>query len=630
MAQRNSQPRVRRRHWRTLAVLLCALVVPLARAASGVDVEIHGVDDAIRDNVLAYLSFERYKKGGSELTPEVVERLHNRVEREVDSALRPFGYYEPQVESSVTQESANSWKLVLNITPGPPVLVDKMDVQVLGPGASDPLFRRILRRLPLKVGDVLNHKAYEGIKTDLQRTAATYGYLAATLDKNEMLVDPVNHKASITLQLTTGPRYHFGKTTITQDVVRESLVRRYLRYHEGDPFDLTQVLRSQFALDDSQYFTNLEVLPGKADPDTLSVPVTIHASPSRRHRYSVGAGFATDTGPRGTLGFEDHRINDRGHTFSVEVQAAQVTRYSLQSRYTIPIGDPAVENFSLRASAEQRDWGDVTTNTVSAGPALTAVTGSWQHVWAINAVNTKSYLDIDSLMSQTDSLLVPELDIASVPKGYLGEPLFEHPLFIEIKGSHSSLGSNSNWLQVHIQAERVFRLAPKWHLLLRGEVGATAVSEFSQLPTVFRFFGGGDNSVRGFALNDLSPRQQTTICATAVPKGAPCGPIPPGQTDDYVYVKVGGKDVITGTFEIIRDLPKNLGVAAFFDYGNAFDKFTTRLAYSAGIGVRVRLPVLTLGIDIAQPIYEPCQAPFETNNCAPHSPRLHINFSPKL
>ena len=38
---------------------------PRARAATAVDVEVHGVDDESRDNVLAYLSFERYKKGGA-------------------------------------------------------------------------------------------------------------------------------------------------------------------------------------------------------------------------------------------------------------------------------------------------------------------------------------------------------------------------------------------------------------------------------------------------------------------------------------------------------------------------------------------------------------------------------------
>jgi translocation and assembly module TamA len=623
MAQRNHLPRSRRRHRRTPAVLLCLLAAPLAQAASSVEVDIRGVDEELRNNVVAYLSFERYKKGGAELTPDVVERLHNRVEREVDAALRPFGYYEPQVQSSVNQENG-VWHVTVNITPGPPVLIDHLDVRVDGPGGSDPLFQRILKHLPLQSGQRLNHKAYEDIKTDLQRTAATYGYLDARLIRNTLVVDPPTHKADIALELDTGVRYRFGQTSIKQAVVKESLVRRYLRYHEGDPFDLTQVLRTQFALDDSQYFANLEVLPGEPDRDQHTVPVSIRADASRRHRYSIGAGYATDTGPRGTLGFEDHRINESGHTFSVAVQAAQVTKYSLQTRYTIPIGDPAVESFSLRGSIEQRDWGDVTTITQSVGPAITAVTNGWQHVWTVNAVHTTS----ESIAGdETDTLLVPELDLASVPKGYLGEPLFEHPLFIEIKGSHSSLGSNSNWVQGHLQAERVFPIAKKWHLLLRGEAGATFVSEFSELPTVFRFFAGGDNSVRGFAYNDLSPLQP--VCTTG-PNGQflknPNGSCQAVQT----YIKVGGKDVITGTVEVIRDLPKNLGIATFFDYGNAFDHFGTHLAYSVGIGLRVRLPVLTLGVDIAQPLYEPCQPPATFGNCTPNSPRLHLNFSPKL
>ncbi|MBS0367384.1 MAG: BamA/TamA family outer membrane protein [Proteobacteria bacterium] len=621
------------------AAALLAVLLPAATQA-GVEVNVSGVDDELRANIVAYLSFERYRKGGVELTADTVERLHNRVEREVQSALRPFGYYEPKVESSVSEHGHGNWSVDVHVEPGTPVRVQHIEVQVDGPGAGDPLFRRILEHLPLHEGERLNHASYEAIKTDLQRTAATYGYLDARMVRNELLVDPPQHTARIALRFTTGERYRFGKTTIRQGVVRESLVRRYLRYREGDLLDLNQVLRTQFALDDSQYFSNLQVLPSAPDRDKHIVPVEIRADPSRRYRYTIGAGYATDTGPRGTFGFEDHRINDRGHTFSVQVQASQNARYSLQSRYTIPIGDPAVDNLALRGSIEQRDWGDITTNTVSVGPSLTAVTNGWQHVWAVNAVHTSESADANGVQlppHSADSLLVPELDLALVPKNYLGEALFEHPLSIEIKGSHSTLGSNSNWFQAHAQAERVFRLASKWHLLLRGEAGVTLVSGFQQLPTVFRFFAGGDNSVRGFGYDNLSPTERTLTCTVPqVPDpvtGQPyCPPptLPANRSDNFVYVKVGGKNVITGTVEVIRELPRNLGVAAFFDYGNAFDRFPARLAYSVGIGLRVRLPVLTLGIDIAQPLYEPCQPPIIAGSCTPHSPRLHINFSPKL
>ena len=97
MAQRNSLPRGRRLYWRAPALLLCLLAGPVVHA-SGVTVEVRGVEDDVRDNVLTYLSFERYRKGGVDLNADTVERLHNRVELEVDAALRPFGYYEPKVE----------------------------------------------------------------------------------------------------------------------------------------------------------------------------------------------------------------------------------------------------------------------------------------------------------------------------------------------------------------------------------------------------------------------------------------------------------------------------------------------------------------------------------------------------
>jgi translocation and assembly module TamA len=632
MTQRIPLPQARRRHRRAPVVAVCLLACPLAHAA-GVKVEIRGVDEELRTNVLAYLSLERYKKGGADLNADTIERLHNRVEREVQSALRPFGYYEPQVESSVSDLGRGDWRITININPGKPVLVAHIDVHVDGPGESDPLFQRILRHLPLHDGDRLNHAAYESIKTDLQRTAATYGYLDARLIRAELVVDPPNHKANIALELDTGQRYYFGATSIRQDVVREPLVRRYLRYHEGEPFDLTQVLRTQFALDDSLYFSNLEVLPGDPDHTTHIVPVNIHADPSRRHRYSFGAGYATDTGPRGTLGFEDRRINTRGHSFSVEVQAAQVTKYSLRTRYNVPIGDPAVEKLTLAGTVEQRDLGDVTTHTLSVGPSVTEVTGRWQHVWLLSAMRTTSDLPLGAEArpgAHTDRLLVPEVDLASVPKGYLGEALFEHPFFAELRGSHSSLGSNANFIQLHLQAERVFRLGKKWHLLLRDELGASLVSRFSQLPTVFRFFAGGDNSVRGFAYNDLSPTE--AVCAQD-PNTKQFLRHPDGSCSSIAgYIKVGGKNVITGTVEVIRDLPNNLGIATFFDYGNAFDRFGTRLQYSVGVGVRVRLPVLTLGVDIAQPLSSSLRWDVRQQRflSVRPGPRLHINFSPKL
>ena len=476
----------------------------------------------------------------------------------------------------------------------------KSTCKVDGPGATDPLFERITADPPLHAGDRLSHATYEAIKSDLQRTAATYGYLDAKLTRNELVVDPKNHTANVALEMETGERYRFGPTTIEQTSVRDALVRRYLRYHEGDYFDLTQILRTQFALDDAQYFANLEVLPQDADHQTHIIPVDIHADKSRRNRYSFGAGYATDTGVRGTLTWENRRLNTLGHRFSVTIEASQVERYLLQARYIIPIGDPAVENLTFQTTVDQLQLADITTHTQSIGPAITKVAGNWQYVLFANATKTTD----DSIAGSTTERHARTRDRsrlgterlpgrADFPTSLLrGNPRLERRdrLGLEFPAGCICRPSTSFRLPTNGTCCCAMRSAPPWCQISTGS------------PPSCGFFAGGDNSVRGFAFDELSPID--TVCRDS--KGTS-----PGRRHRHRQMRRpgrnqvtqdGGKDLVTGTVEVIRDLPHNFGVATFFDYGNAFNHFGDPIEYAAGVGFRVRLPVVTLGIDIAEPL----------------------------
>jgi translocation and assembly module TamA len=528
----------------------------------------------------------------------------------VQAALKPFGYYDPKVQAGLEDKGGGNWRVRIQIDPGSPVIMAKIDVQVHGPGEHDPLFERIIAHLPLSVGARLSHAAYEQIKGDLQRTAATYGYLDARMTANELLVDPEKHQASVTLALDTGVRYVFGETSIEQDTVKDALVRRYLRYKEGEFFDMSLLLRTQFALDDSQYFATLEVLAGEPDREHHVVPVRITAKANKRNRYSIGPGYGTDTGPRGTFAWEDRRVDSEGHRFNTTLQEAS-RQTQLKSDYIIPIGDPALEKLTFEFSINNQQPGDLTTKDVSVGPSITQVRGYWQRVFYVNAVHA---ITEDVAQRFTDQLLVPGIEMATVPKGYLGEDLFTRTFTAELRGSAPAFGSDAEFVQLHLQAERSFDLFPKWHLLLRDEIGATIVSRFNDLPGSMRFFAGGDRSVRGFAYEELSPVQTVPVLG---PTGKPI--LGPGGVAETQTIRIGGKDVFTGTVEVERDLPRSFGVAVFADYGNAFDHFGDQLEYAAGVGMRYRLPVLTVGIDIAQPLSRPGAGP-----------RLNINFSTKL
>ena len=62
-------------------------------------------------------------------------------------------------------------------------------------------------------------------------------------------------------------------------------------------------------------------------------------------------GYGTDTQVRGTVAWEDRRVNRRGHRFRTEVKAA-ATEQSVDARYIVPIGDPAIEKFTMQLTGE--------------------------------------------------------------------------------------------------------------------------------------------------------------------------------------------------------------------------------------------------------------------------------------
>jgi len=607
----------RHRLFDRLRVKLLGIVLTVggfAPAMADIDIQISGVEGELRRNVLAYLSLERYKTR-DDLDANLVERLQERAEREAAAALRPFGYYDAHVTARVEQIGNTRWRAKLEIKPGDPVILREVAVEVTGDGLEHPTFREILNNHSLRPGSRLDHASYDALKDSLRRTAATLGYVEAKLTASELRVDPQNRLATARLAIDTGPRYSFGTTSIEQRALDESLLRRYLRFAEQQPYDATQLLRTQFALDDSQYFSSVEVLAGEPDAATRLIPVSIRTEPNRRNRYAAGVGYATDSRARGTLTWENRRLNDRGHRSRVELKAAQIEQ-SFAARYVVPIGDPALEKFDTEWRYSRDERGDLDTRTTRLQPSVTRVRGDWQQVFFTSLSKLRT-ITADtgrgSVLDTSTNLVIPGMSIASVPRGYLGEALFSRALIAEIRGSSTGLGAEDDYLQLKVEAERVFDFAEHWHLFLRGQVGATWISETDKLPGTERFFAGGDRSVRGFGYNDLSPL-------------------------DEAGAKVGGRHLLTGTVEVIRDLPRNFSVAAFFDIGSAIDDFGDPLQYAAGLGLRLRLPVVTLGIDVAQPLSNPrCRnaRPDPRCNSEPGfadrgNPRLHLNFSPKL
>ena len=571
----------------------CAVIASLAAAPSyaGIDIQLNGTREVLERNVREYLSLTRYASR-DDLTDELVERLERRIPTEVRKALEPLGYYAATATYS-SEHKGNQWTVRIDIDPGRAVRIEKSTVEVTGPGAQDPDLQAVIARGDLHPGARLDDGVYENVKSELLRLAVNNGYFDAHWTHNEVIVDPVARRATVQLVLESGERYRFGTIDVEQDVLKDSLARRILRMQSGDPYSLDAILESQYLLDDSQYFSTVELQPGDPDHTTHEVPVQIHAVRNKRNRYGISAGYGTDTGVRGKLTWNNRFLNDSGHRMQVEETGSSVLTET-NVKYIIPVRDVARDTFEIDLDVKREELADLISRKVELSFGLTQVYTEWQRVLFLRLsredTETQPGTETTAVPGRT-FLIIPGVSFATVPQTLLDRTPRHYAIYAELTGSPQTLGSDATFLQLRVNGERVFDLVPHWRLRLRGQVGITWSSDFDSIPASNRFYAGGDNSVRGFGLNELSP------------------------VDPVTHLRVGGRYLAVASVEVERDIRTRwfgdaLSGAVFTDGGNAFDHLSDPFEYSVGVGVRYRLAnVASIGIDVAQALSEKGRSP---------------------
>jgi translocation and assembly module TamA len=572
----------RRARARTLCgSLISALLLSLPGAAlAEIRIEVPDVSQAIATNVREFLSLTRYAER-TDVTEETMSRLQRRIVAETHRALEPLGFYEPEVTYDVRREK-DDWIVTIHVTPGRPVRLSEVTIEAHGPGAHQRAIRDVIEAEDLKPGLRLNHGTYERVKASLVRAAKNEGYIDARLTRHELIIDRAARRATVAIEIETGEQYRYGEIKTVQNVIDESAMRRLLRMKEGDPYTLDSMLRTQYVLDDSQYFTSVDIESGDPDVETRTVPITVRADPNRRHRYATSLGYGTDTDVRGKFTWDNRRVNTAGHRFKLELLGSSIVK-EITGRYAIPVMDIALEKLEFAAGYKEEELGDTLSERAETGAGLTQVQGRWQRVLFLRFSN-ETTTEADGT-ADTHFYVYPGISYSTLPSYIVGGRARPYFVYAELKGSPATFGSDASFLQFRLQAERVFALSDLYQLHLLGEIGVTRIDSASNLPASQRFFAGGERSVRGFSLNELSPKDEE------------------GRA-------VGGRHLATGSVEIERKLPKNFGVATFFDIGNAFDDFQyPNFEYSVGVGIRYNVAVASFGIDVAQALSESDRGP---------------------
>lgn len=562
-----------------------------AESAPQITAEINGIDDELAANVRAHLSVTNKPCTISRAYLAVFEE---RSAEEAREALRALGYYEPVVEVGIDPGDSCP-HATLDISPGPPVVLGKVSIDINGPAGADDDFRRRIANPALVPGAVLNHEAYTATKRRIESVALELGYLEGVFVKSSLRVNPARRLADVRLAFDSGPRYRVGGIAIIQepDFLDEALIRRFLENAEGEPYNATRVAGFHTALANGSYFDRIDVRPKLSETIDNTIPVAITLTPQDRHKFTTGLGASTDEGIRGRAEYKNRRVNRYGHQFDVGAHASLIEqRFSVG--YSLPRKHPVDEWLTLQAGVKRLD---VDTFDSIEAQAVLSETKRRPYGWMETRFLEWSRADFD--VSSTNDATIFVSPGAKWRKSASNHDLFPtrgYSVEFEVKGAADALFSTTSYARSKLRLSSIWGITERSRVLLRGRFGALWVDEFDQLPPSERFFAGGDSSIRGYDIDSLGPVDAN------------------GKV-------IGGTRLGIISAEVDYYFTERWGFAVFADTGNAFggDGSATGLQTGVGIGARWRSPIGAIRVDIAHPLDD-------TSNDF----RLHLRIGPDL
>ena len=198
----------------------------------------------------------------------------------------------------------------------------------------------------------------------------------------------------------------------------------------------------------------------------------------------------------------------------------------------------------------------------------------WQRVISLKYQREEYRLGDDSGLS---NLLMPGVSYSFLRSDNRIDPHNGYRLQFDVQGAKEGLVSDTNLLHGNVLLKGLTTLGHNHRFLGRVQFGGSATNGFkNNIPPSLRFFAGGDQSVRGYDYQTLSPKNSD------------------GD-------RIGGRYLVAGSVEYQYSLTEKWRVATFVDQGNSFnDLELPSLKTGVGFGVRWVSPVGPLRLDLAK------------------------------
>jgi translocation and assembly module TamA len=591
--------------------------------ANPLRVEVRGLDDPLRGNVLAHIGTRSLGQPET-LSPSSRAEIIERGTLDAYAALRPFGYYAPSIDARVTTSADGNHTLELRIDAGEPVRIRQSRIELTGPGSERPSLMDWRASNVLTPGTVLDQAAWEALKAEGLRVAREAGFFDAAYSTSEIALDLIANAADLMLIMDSGPSWVMGRIDFGEHVLRPGVLDVLPRFEPGEPYRKTLVERLRLDLQQSGYFTDVEIMEIR-NPETAppSIDIRLRLVTEYRNRYQGSIGFGSDTGLRLQTNFTRQPMSGRGDRIEAGIgwretdeqlalrTAYRIPRRGLRQRYWtadgtfrqenrdlevkrndedkgfIPIANGNVDEFNVRFGqlyVRNQDAGDRQILTTLFGQVVTS--RNQYEAFVVEGASGGQPGSIADIARGRDSAASVGVDLRRVDVSGRGFDAVGGREALWLFTSVYTIEGTTGFTQAYLNSHRTYRVGQRSRVLVRGEVGYTDADveqvildiegeplelSVTRLPNFYRFRAGGSTSVRGYGFEQLSNNN------------------------------IGSNNILTASVEFETRVFGNWSAAAFADIGNAFNDWSDpELKRGAGVGIRWYSFAGPIRLDVAQ------------------------------
>ena len=533
------------------------------------------------------------------------------------------GYLEFNIESTQVSITPNMQDIyiTINLVEGKQYTVSEIKLagELLVP--EEELRALIL----LQPGDVFaREKLTESVKLITDRLGDD-GYDFANVNAAPEL-DHESQQVGFTFFVDPGRRVYVRRINISgNDRTKDEVIRREFRQMEGAWHSTSKINLSRQRVDRLFYFTSVDIeTPPVSDaPDQVDVNINVTERPTGAVMF--GAGFSDREGLILNGSISQDNIFGTGNHFSLQVNTGRINRV-FSASFTNPYY--TINGVRLGADVYRRSLNTSRLSRVNAFRTTTAgaimrfgipIAENDIVSFSAGVEQTSIKLSPNSLQRTIDfvkdvtnnpdsqSATVYSLPVTvSWARDRRDSAIYTtsgttHRLFAEA----SVPGGDLNYYKVSYNQRTYFPLTETFTLFLNTEFGYADGYAGKSLPFFKNFFAGGNNSIRGYDLNSLGPREQV--------------PNADGTLSDRRFSLGASKRLVTN-LELLFPMPfmkddRSIRLGAFVDAGTVFNQFKSKhdangrpvgfmdlMRYSAGLSVMWISPMGPLQVSVAKPL----------------------------